>query len=302
MQIKKLKPGDCVGITAPAKRIDFKEITYAIEVFESWGLEVKLGKTIGTGEYLFSGMDEERAKDFQTMLNDEDIDVIFSARGGYGCARIIDLIDFSGLSKNPKWLVGFSDFTVIHNHLFQKFKLPTLHASMPVFFKENTDAALQSVYNVLFNQKINYQVNSAFPELCIDGETEAEVIGGNLSVIYSLLGSSSGLKRGKYILFLEDLAEYFYHVDRMMQNLKRNNLFTDLAGVIIGNFTDMKDGALPFGKNPYEIIFDYFKHKNIPVFTGFPAGHSSDNRAIIFGEKLYFKVINGKCFLKSIDF
>ena len=103
-------------------------------------------------------------------------------------------------------------------------------------------------------------------------------------------------------MFLEDLAEYFYHVDRMMQNLKRNNLFTDLAGVIIGNFTDMKDGALPFGKNPYEIIFDYFKHKNIPVFTGFPAGHSSDNRAIIFGEKLYFKVINGKCFLKSIDF
>lgn len=299
MQIKKLKPGDCVGIVAPAKRIDFHEITYAIEVFESWGLNVKLGKTIGTGDFLFSGTDKERANDFQLMINDNEVDVIFSARGGYGCARIIDLIDFSVLSKNPKWLVGFSDFTVIHNHLFQKFNLPTLHASMPIFFKENTDAALQSIYNVLFQQNINYQVNSAFPELCIDGETEAEVIGGNLSVIYSLLGSSSSLKRGKYILFLEDLAEYFYHVDRMMQNLKRNNLFTDLAGVIIGNFTDMKDGALPFGKNPYEIIFDYFKNKNIPVFTGFPAGHSSDNRAIIFGEKLIFKVEKGKCFLKN---
>lgn len=300
MQIKKIIPGDCVGIVAPAKRIDFKEIAYAIEVFESWGLEVKLGKTIGTGEYLFSGTDEERALDFQEMLNNDSIDVIFSARGGYGCARIIDQLDFSALAKHPKWLVGFSDFTVFHNHLYQKINLPTLHASMPVFFKENSEAALQSIYSVLFHQKIHYQVNSAFPELCKDGETEAEVIGGNLSVIYSLLGSSSGLKRGKYILFLEDLAEYFYHVDRMMQNLKRNNLLVDLAGVIVGNFTDMKDGALPFGKNSYEIIFEYCKNLNIPIFTGFPAGHSSDNRAIIFGQKLKFLVKNGKCTVKSI--
>lgn len=300
MHIKKLKAGDCVGIVAPAKRIDFNEIAFAIEVFENWGLEVKLGKTIGEGEFLFSGTDDERAKDFQEMIDDDTVSAIFSARGGYGCARIIDQLNFGGLAKNPKWLIGFSDFTVIHNHLYNKINLPTLHASMPVFFKENTEAALKSIYQVLFHQEINYQVNSAFLELCKNGETVAEIVGGNLSVIYSLLGSSSGLKRGKYILFLEDLAEYFYHVDRMMQNLKRNHIFSELAGVIIGNFTDMKDGALPFGKNPYEIIFDYFKDLNIPVFTGFPAGHSADNRALIFGKEIMLKVEDGKCFLKTI--
>lgn len=280
----RLQKGDSVGICAPAKRIDYIEIEYAIDVLQSWGLKVKLGETIGKGKYLFAGTDEERRADFQQLLDDPEVNAIFSARGGYGCVKIIDDLDFTALNQQPKWLIGFSDFTVFHCHIFRHFNWPTLHASMPVFFPNNSKAAINSLKKVLFDGAIQYKINSPFPELCLDGEAEGKIIGGNLSVIYSLCGSDSGLKTNKYILFLEDLCEYFYHVDRMMENLKRNGIFEQLSAVIVGSFTDMKDGALPYGSNAYEILFSYFKQANIPVFTGFPAGHTPDNRPLIFGQ------------------
>lgn len=285
-----LKQGDKVAIVAPAKRIDKLEIDFAIKIFQSWGLEVIVGDTIGTGIYLFSDNDENRVADFQNMINNQEVKAIFSARGGYGCVRIIDAIDFSALQKHPKWLIGFSDFTVFHTHIFKTLNLSTLHASMPVFFEKNTKAAISSLKSVLFGDELTYKVISSFPELCVSGSAKGVLIGGNLSVLYSLCGSSSALKRGEYILFLEDLCEYFYHVDRMMQNLKRNAVFENVKAVIVGSFTDMQDGALPFGKNAYEVVFEYFKDLNIPVFTGFPAGHNPDNRALIFGEEVELKV------------
>ena len=293
-----LKAGDIVGIVAPAKRILPEEIQFAITVFESWGLKVLLGNTIGTGEFLFSGDDEFRRTDLQKMINNPEVKAVFSARGGYGCVRLIDEIDFSPLQKFPKWLIGFSDFTVFHTHIFKWINLATLHASMPVFFEKNTKAAISSLKDTLFGNNLTYKVSSSFPELCVSGRAKGALIGGNLSVIYSLCGSKSSLSKGNHILFLEDLCEHFYHVDRMMQNLKRNGLFNDLKGVIIGSFTDMQDGAMPFGKNAYEVVFDYFKELKIPVFTGFPAGHTPDNRALLFGAEIEMEVNNGLLNLK----
>lgn len=288
-----LQKGDCIGITAPAKQIDRNEIAFAVELLEREGYSVIVDETIRNAPYLFSDTDENRAKAFQQLLDNPNIKAVFSARGGYGSVRIIDQLDFSSLSKNPKWLIGFSDFTVFHCHLYRFTTLPTLHATMPVFFPGNTEVALKATLNILKNTLPKYSIESPFKSLCKDGITEAPIIGGNLSVIYSLCGSQSGLNNAKHILFLEDLCEYFYHTDRMLQNLKRNGLFENLAGVIIGQFTDMKDGALPFGKNTYEILFEYFSELDIPVFTGFPAGHVPDNRPLIFGSTAKLEVKDG---------
>lgn len=287
---KALKHGDKIGIVAPAKRISIEEVSYALSIFKSWGLDPILGKSIGSGTYLFSGEDDFRAEDTQDFINNPEIKAIFSARGGYGCVRIIDKLDFSEMIKQSKWMIGFSDFTVFHNHLFQQYNYPTVHASMPVFFTQNTPAALKSLHQLIFHHQFSYTIESAFPEYCIDGNAFAPINGGNLSVMYSLNGSRSALKDEAIILFLEDLSEYYYHTDRMMQNLFRSGMFTNLKGVIIGAFTEMKDGALPFGKNAYALIFDYFKQLNIPVFSGFPAGHVVDNRALIFGKNVQLSV------------
>jgi muramoyltetrapeptide carboxypeptidase len=293
-----LQKGDAIGITAPAKQIDKAQLQFAIAYLEERGFKVVTDQTIRKAKYLFSDTDEHRAQAFQEMIDNPDIKAIFSARGGYGSVRIIDEIDFSSLSKSPKWLVGFSDFTVFHCHLYRFTNLPTLHGTMPVFFEGNTSVALTTTIEILEGKSPKYEIESPFKELCIDGSARANIIGGNLSVLYSLCGSQSGLTSDSYILFLEDLCEYFYHTDRMMQNLKRNGIFENLAGVIIGQFTDMKDGALPFGKNAYEILFEYFEEVNIPVFTGFPSGHVNDNRPLIFGKEASMVIKNGKISLE----
>jgi len=296
-----LQPGDKIGIVAFAKRISLEEIQPAIAVFESWGLEVVVGETIGAQWNQFAGNDEQRRADVQHMLDDPSIKALISARGGYGCVRIIDQIDFTHFSNHPKWLIGFSDITVFHSHIAQNLSIPTIHATMPVFFKGNTEEAIASLKTVLFKGKMNFNCASEQVEFCKDGVAEAEIVGGNLSILYSLCGSVSSTETYGKILFLEDLCEYLYHTDRMLNNLKRNGMFSNLAGLIIGGFTDMKDGPVKFGKSIEEMIFDFCKHLDIPIFTGFPAGHINDNRAIIFGAKCKMEVSEGNIQLNLIN-
>ena len=294
-----LNPGDKIGIVAFAKKITLEEIQPAVKIFENWGLEVVIGSTIGSEHFQFSGDDEERTADIQKMLDNSDIKAVISARGGYGCVRIIDKIDFSSFLKSPKWLIGFSDITVFHAHINTNFNIPTIHATMPVFFQENTQESLDSLRKILMSGTMEYQMKSSTKALCKNGKTTGPIFGGNLSILHNLCGSNSLRDTDGKILFLEDLSEYVYHVDRMLQNLKRNGLFKNIKGLIIGSFTEMKKGPIPFGKTPEEIIFDFCNDLNIPVFTNFPAGHIDDNRALIMGEPVEMAVDENSITLKS---
>ncbi|MBI35336.1 MAG: LD-carboxypeptidase [Flavobacteriales bacterium] len=295
-----LTPGDKIGIVAFAKKITIEEIQPAVKIFQNWGLDVVIGNTIGSELNQFSGDDEQRRADIQKMLDNQEIKAIISARGGYGCVRIIDEINFSSFLKSPKWLIGFSDITVFHSHINANFNIPTIHATMPVFFKKNTPKSLSSLKKLLMKGTLNYQIQSKTKELCKNGKARGQLIGGNLSILYSLCGSISSVKTDGKILFIEDLSEYMYHVDRMIYNLKRNGYFKNLSGLIIGSFTEMKDSNTPFGKNSEEIIFDLCKDLNIPIFSNFPAGHINDNRALIFGKTLEMQVEEGNLCLEWI--
>ena len=288
----KLKSGDKIGIAAFAKKISFLEIQHSISVFKSWGLEVVVGQTIGASWNQFGGNDEMRKNDIQSMIDDPEIKAIISARGGYGSVRIIDDIDFTSFKNNPKWLIGFSDVTTFHSQIHTSFSIPTIHATMPVFFQNNSEESISSLKSILMDEVMGYKETSAYNDLCKDGEATAEIVGGNLSILYSNCGSNSNIDTKGKILFLEDLCEYLYATDRMLQNLKRNKFFENLAGVIIGSFSDMKDGTVPFGKTVEEMIFDYVKHLDIPIFVGFPAGHINDNRALVLGAEVDMTVCN----------
>jgi muramoyltetrapeptide carboxypeptidase len=289
----KLKIGDKIGIAAFAKKISISEIQNAIAEFKSWGLEVVVGDTIGASWNQFGGNDERRRNDIQSMIDNPEIKAIISARGGYGSVRIIDDVDFSSFKYNPKWIIGFSDITTFHTHIHENFHTPTIHGTMPVFFPNNSPESITSLKVLLMNGIMNYTEESPNNNLCKNGETTAEIIGGNLSILYSNCGSKSSVNTNGKILFIEDLCEYLYATDRMLQNLKRNNFFEHLSGVIIGGFSDMKDGHVPFGKTTEEMVFEYFKHLDIPIFSGFPAGHIDNNKALIFGQKVHMKVNNG---------
>ena len=288
----KLNSGDKIGIAAFAKKISFVEIQHSISVFKSWGLEVVVGQTIGADWHQFGGNDEMRKDDIQSMIDDPEIKAIISARGGYGSVRIIDDIDFSVFKKNPKWIIGFSDVTTFHSHIHSNFGIPTIHGTMPMFFPNNSIESINSIKSILMDDVMEYNEATTYTYFCKNGEATAEIVGGNLSILYSNCGSNSSINTDGKILFLEDLCEYHYATDRMLQNLKRNKFFENLAGVIIGSFSDMKDGSVPFGKTVEEMVFDYVKHLDIPIFTGFPAGHIPNNKALILGEKVNMIVNN----------
>jgi muramoyltetrapeptide carboxypeptidase len=277
---EKINIGDKIGIIATARKISLEQLNPAIEILESWGLKVVLGRFLFEEDNQFSATVEQRTIDFQNMINDDAIKTILCARGGYGTVQLIDEIDFSKLYKTPKWIIGYSDITVLHSHL-NKLGLATLHATMPINFSKNTPKSLESLQRVLFGMKnIIKSPSHRFNRL---GKVEAEIIGGNLSILYSLLGSKSDLNTDGKILFMEDLDEYLYHIDRMMINMKRNGKFKQLKGVIIGEMSDMNDNDIPFGKTAEEIILEHIKDYNFPICFGFPSGHLDDNRAIRFG-------------------
>ena len=277
---EKINIGDKIGILATARKISWAELNPAIEILESWGLKVVLGKFLFEDDNQFSGTLEQRAIDLQNMINDDAIKTILCARGGYGTVQIIDKIDFSKLHENPKWIIGYSDITVLHSHLNQ-LGLATMHATMPINFSKNTQKSLESLKNTLFGiENIIESPSHKFNRL---GTVKAEIVGGNLSILHSLLGSNSDVNTDQKILFLEDLDEYLYHIERMMINMKRNGKFNNLKGMIIGGMSDMNDNDVPFGKTAEEIILEHVKEYNFPICFGFPSGHLDDNRSIRLG-------------------
>tara|TARA_B100001758_G_C18383434_1_gene598612 strand:- start:577 stop:1476 length:900 start_codon:yes stop_codon:yes gene_type:complete len=277
---EKLNLGDKIGIIAPARKISFEELKPSIEIFESWGLVVVLGKFLFEEDNQFSGSLKQRLIDLQNMINDDSISAIVCARGGYGTVQLIEKIDFSKLYNYHKWIIGYSDITVLHSHLNQ-LGLATLHATMPINFSKNTIQSLESLKYAIFG--IESCIKIPPHELNRFGKVEAEIVGGNLSVLYSLLGSKSDIDTDGRILFLEDLDEYLYHVDRMLINIKRNGKFSNLKGMIIGTMCDMNDNNIPFGKTPQEIILEHIEEYDFPICFGFPSGHLNDNRSIKLG-------------------
>lgn len=276
-----LKIGDTIGLICTARKIDPSLIQPAISLFESKGFRVKIGETVGAAHHQYAGDDQLRRSDLQKMLDDPQVKAIVVCRGGYGTVRIIDDIHYGNFLEKPKWVIGYSDVTALHSHLNHVMGIGTLHATMPVNFETNTDSAIQSLMDVLLGNPLNYEVD-AHP-LNRMGVASGEVVGGNLSILYSLLGTKTLLHTSGRILFLEDLDEYLYHIDRMMMGLKRAGKLQNLAALIVGGMTDMKDNAIPYGKNAEEIILEHVEEFSYPVCFGFPAGHINDNRAIKLG-------------------
>jgi muramoyltetrapeptide carboxypeptidase len=289
-----LKTGDIIGLVAPARKISEQELAKAIDIIKNRGYRVLKSPHLFASENQFAGSDAMRAADMQQMIENPEVKAIFAVRGGYGSVRIVDKIDFRPLVKNPKWLAGYSDFTVIHNHLIH-LGLQSLHATMPLNFAGNTPEALDSLFDTLEGKKLHYAWERKL--LNRQGSANGILMGGNLSVLYSLLGSPSFPDTHGKILFLEDLDEYLYHIDRMMMALKRAGILENLAGIVVGGLTDMHDNAIPFGKTAEEILRESVEDYDFPVAFGFPAGHQPDNRTLIMGAEASLEVTATRSFL-----
>ena len=276
-----LQKGDQIGLISTARKISEEELEYAKSLFSSWGLNVVFGDHLFRKFHQFAGTDTQRAADLQSMIDDPDIKAIMCVRGGYGTVRILDRINFTALQKNPKWIGGYSDVTALHSSV-HNIGIPSLHCSMPINFSNNSEDSLESLRKALFGQKLSYQ----FPKHPLNrkGKTEGKVVGGNLSILYSLIGSKSDINTEGKILFLEDLDEYLYHIDRMMLNLKRNGKLSKLAGLVVGSMSEMNDNAIPFGKTAVEIIAEAVAEYDYPVAFNFPAGHLDNNNTLVLGE------------------
>lgn len=282
-----LKAGDTVALVCTARKFSKEDAQPAIELLESWGLKAKLGHTIGLDNFQLAGTDKERATDFQSQLDDENVKAIWCARGGYGTVRIIDSLDFSNFKKQPKWIMGFSDVTVLHSQLNLE-RVASLHSIMPFTVPNAPEEVKETLRKALFGQAISYTIPSK--SFDVKGNAFGELVGGNISILYSLLGSKSAIDTKDKILFIEDLDEYLYHIDRMLYNLKRNGYFENVKGIIVGSMTDMHDNEIPFGQNEVQIITEIAKVFSIPIAFQFPAGHQSDNRTLILGKQVDFEV------------
>ncbi|WP_304201063.1 LD-carboxypeptidase [Flavobacterium alvei] len=282
-----LQKGDTVAIVSTARKNIDDNLKPSIDLLHSWGLEVVIGSTIGLDYNQLAGTDEQRAADFQQQMDNPNIKAIWCVRGGYGTVRMIDLLDFTKFKQHPKWIVGFSDVTVLHNHL-NTMGFKSIHGTMPVSIATTAPESKASLKSALFGEPISYKINPF--QMNRFGKATGELVGGNLSILNSLFGSKSAIDCTDKILFIEDLDEYLYHIDRMMMNLKRNGCLESIKGIIVGGMTKMKDNDIPWGKNANEIVEDITKNYNIPILYSFPAGHVHDNRALIMGNTVSLEV------------
>lgn len=287
-----LQPGDTVALVSTARKVTRLEMKPAMELLKSWGLNVQTGKNLFKDDRQFAGTDDDRAADLQKALNSKTCKAILFARGGYGTVRIIDRIDWKRFLKDPKWLVGFSDITVLHSHVHRHLGVETLHAPMALTFPKMTAPCSQVLKDTLFGQRLRYTWKSkpGHEQLHRKGTCKGTLVGGNLSILYSLSGSPSDIDTNGKILFLEDLDEYLYHLDRMMMNLKRCGKLAGLAGLIVGGMTEMKDNTVPFGRTAEEIIREAVEEYAYPVVFGFPGGHIPNNFPLILGREVTLKV------------
>lgn len=292
--IPPLKTGDLVALVAPARRVSPEEMAPAIATLQSWGLRVRVPEGLYEASNQLAGSDEHRTALLQRQLDDPEVRAILCCRGGYGTVRLIDKLDFQKFSKHPKWIVGYSDATVLHSHIHATLGHPTLHATMPINFPaEGDNADTQTLRAALFGQ----EAPLAWEPHPLNRESTAEgaVVGGNLSILYSLLGSHSQIDTREKILLIEDLDEYLYHVDRMMQALRRAGMLEGLKGLIVGHLSDMHDNTIPFGRTAEQIVLDAIRDCHFPVAFGAPIGHCAGaNCAIRLGEKYRLECSNSK--------
>lgn len=281
-----LQPGDRIGLVSPARKISSAEVKAAVKVLQRWGLEPVFGRHIFSSHHQFAGSDEERAQDIQECLDDIQVKAILCTRGGYGSVRIIDQLDFSKFQIHPKWFIGYSDVTAFHSHIHSNFNIETIHGIMPINFPTDLteNSSVLSLKAALFGELDSY--NCPESKVLREGITQAPLVGGNLSMLYSLMGSKSDIDTRGKILFIEDLDEYLYHMDRMMMNLKRGGKLEGLKGLIIGGMSDMNDNTVPYGKTAIEIIWEAVKEYDFPVIYNFPAGHMEKNNSLYMGREI----------------
>ncbi len=296
-----LKPGDTIGIVCPAGYMPFEKAQICIDTLHQWGYTTKIGTTLGgNSQTYFSGTDDERLADLQNMMDDKDVDAILCGRGGYGIGRIIDKVNFKRFAKHPKWLIGFSDVTVLHAHIYSNYKVSTLHSPMAAAFN---DGGAETKY--ILSLKETLEGKSSRYECDVHdfnkyGEAKGELVGGNLALLSHIIGTSSDIKTRGRILFIEDVGEYLYNIDRMMYQLKRSGKLKKLAGLIIGGFSDMKDTDRPFGKSVYEIIHDVVGDADYPVCFNFPVSHTQENYALKIGVRYKLKITRDSVTLKEL--
>ena len=300
MIINHLKYGSKVAIAAPARMVTHEEMAFGIQWLKDMGFVPVYDDRLFNQHYIFSGDDDTRAAVFQEYLDNEEIAAIWLARGGYGSIRIIDKLDFTKFLQHPKWIVGFSDGTILHGKL-NRLGVPSLHAAMPFYFANKTPKAKQSLYDALTGKPLQYAFSSDPLNRC--GEAEAEVVGGNLSVLIGMMGSETFPETDGKILFIEEVDEYIYHIDRMMHCLKRAGKLDHLKGLIVGGLTQIKDNTHPFGMTAEQVIAEAVSEYNYPVCFGFPAGHWDDNKALYLGLSSRLIVTKEKVvYLKRLSF
>ena len=286
-QMPVLHPGSRIGLVAPARKVTLEEMRWAVGWLEQQGWVSVYDDRLFADHYIFAGDDGFRADVLQAYLDDDRLDAIWLARGGYGSIRIVDRLDFTHFLQRPKWVVGFSDTTVFHGRL-SRLGIPSIHASMPFCFADKTSDARQSLADALSGRLLHYVF--AAHRLNRTGQMKGQIVGGNLSVLYSLMGSNAFPDVEGKILFLEEVDEYIYHVDRMMRALMRADKLAGLKGLVVGGLTQIHDNSQPFGMGVEEVIAEAVAGYAYPVCFGFPAGHFADNRALVFGKESQLSV------------
>lgn len=282
-----LKSGDKVALLSTARKVEYEIIEKTVLMFNEWGLEVEIGETMSSSFHQFAGDDMMRTRDFQKAIDNPEVKAIFCARGGYGTVRMMDNLNFTKFAQNPKWVVGFSDVTYLHSLINNQLNIQTIHAAMPATYKNTDLKAIEAIKNLLFGNEIQYPLEDCRWE---KGDTmRGEVVGGNLSILYSITGTKSGFDTTNKILFIEDLDEYLYHIDRMLINLKRSGKLEHLKGLIVGGMTDLHDHDTPFGFGVEDMVLEHCEKYEYPILFNFPAGHIFKNYPIIFGKDLSFR-------------
>ncbi|WP_155995099.1 S66 peptidase family protein [Tenacibaculum ovolyticum] len=293
-----LQKGDTIAIVAPAGILKNRKhvIDKAKKLAESWGLKVIYGKHMFNQAHHFAGTDDQRCQDFQDALDNPNIKAIWSARGGYGSVRILDKLDFSKFKQNPKWVIGYSDITAFHNHI-HNIGVETIHGIMGTSMQDKPEVIEKSVTSLkkaLFGERLHYE--TSFSKYNRQGEFEGELVGGNIAILTSMLGSSSQISTDNKILFIEEIGEYKYSIDRMLQSLKRAGYFTKVKGIIVGDMTKVKKNSTPWGSSIEQLILDVIP-KNVPIVFNFPAGHEPDNRALIMGRTVNVSILEKKAII-----